>query len=58
MSDDRDDRILSPDAIDEDGAEVSLRPQTLDECMDECMNSEGTDEAICSLRCAGFSNPL
>ena len=31
MSDDRDDRILSPDAIDEDGAEVSLRPQTLDE---------------------------
>ncbi len=31
MSDDSDDRILSPDAIDEDGAEVSLRPQTLDE---------------------------
>jgi hypothetical protein len=33
-------------------------PQTLDECMGECMNSEGTDEAICSLRCSGFSNPL
>ena len=31
MSDDRDDRIVSPEAIDEDGADVSLRPQTLDE---------------------------
>ena len=31
MNDDREDRIVSPEAKNEDGAEVSLRPQTLDE---------------------------
>ena len=35
-----DDRILSPDAIDEDGVEVNLRPQTLNDFIGHVVGSD------------------